>query len=81
MWEHKSGLIPGFTKQYGLKSLVCFEEHRDINQAIAREKELKGWLRIRKTALIREQNPLWSDLAADWYNTPMDSSPATAGSE
>jgi len=74
IWEHKRGLIPGFTKQYGVKTLVYFEEHRDINQAIAREKELKSWLRIRKTALIREQNPLWQDLAADWYQVPMDSS-------
>jgi putative endonuclease len=74
IWEHKNGMISGFTKQYGLKTLVYFEEFRDVTRAIAREKELKGWLRTRKIELIRQDNPLWHDLAADWYQLPMDSS-------
>jgi len=74
IWEHKSGMISGFTKQYGVKTLVYFEEHRDVTAAIAREKELKGWLRARKAELIRQTNPLWQDLASDWYQLPMDSS-------
>ena len=74
LWEHKNGMIPGFTKQYGVKTLVYFEAHRDINDAIQREKELKGWLRAKKTELIRQKNPLWRDLAADWNQPLMDSS-------
>jgi putative endonuclease len=72
--EHQSGLIPGFTKQYGLKRLVYFEEHRDITAAIDREKEIKGWLRIKKTALIRASNPLWKNLAEDGNHVQMDPS-------
>jgi putative endonuclease len=74
IWEHKSGVISGFTKQYGIKSLVYFEHYRSVADAIQREKELKGWLRARKVALVRQENPLWQDLAADWYQLPMDSS-------
>ena len=74
IWEHKTGAIAGFTKHYGLKILVHFEEYREITDAIDREKALKGWLRIRKTALIRQHNPFWKDLAADWYHVQMDSS-------
>jgi putative endonuclease len=47
--------------------LVYFEEFRDIGNAIARETQLKGWLREKKIALIRKENPLWHDLASDWY--------------
>jgi putative endonuclease len=74
IWEHKTGAIAGFTKQYGLKRLVYFEEHRDIRKAIGREKEIKGWLRVKKTALIRQDNPLWKDLAENWNHVQMDSS-------
>ena len=74
IWEHKTGAIAGFSKQYGLKTLVYFEEYPEIVDAIAREKQLKGWLRARKIALIRENNPLWKDLATDWFHVPMDSS-------
>jgi putative endonuclease len=74
IWEHKNGLIPGFTKQYGIKTLVHFEAYRNVSDAIQREKELKGWLRARKIDLIRQENPLWQDLAVDWHQLPMDSS-------
>jgi len=67
IWEHKTGAAPGFTKQYGLKSLIYFEEFRDVRMAIQREKEIKGWTRSRKIALFREINPMWRDLATDWY--------------
>jgi len=66
IWEHKTKLIEGFTKQYGPDRLVHFEEFRDVNQAIAREKEIKGWLRKRKLALIEKDNPDWADLSAGW---------------
>jgi len=52
-----------------VKRLVYFEEFRDVSNAIAREKQLKGWLRAKKTALIQKENPLWKDLAAEWYDS------------
>lgn len=66
IWEHKNGTVAGFTKQYGLKLLVHFEEFRDVRRALLREKEIKGWTRARKIALFRTSNPMWCDLAADW---------------
>jgi len=71
VWQHRTEALDGFTKRYGLKALVYFAEFRDIKQAIAREKEIKGWLRVKKAALIRQENPLWKDLAADWYQEPL----------
>ena len=64
--EHKSGLIPGFTQKYNCKKLVYYESFSDIEQAIAREKQLKGWVRKKKDALIDSMNPEWKDLAAEW---------------
>jgi putative endonuclease len=66
MWEHKNGKNDGFTKRYGLNRLVYFEEFRDVTNAIARESQLKGWLRRRKIALIEAENPGWDDLSAGW---------------
>lgn len=65
VWEHKREIIDGFTKKYGCKKLVYFEEYNDVNQAIAREKQIKGWLRKKKEALIKTINPRWKDLADD----------------
>jgi len=64
--EHKEGLIPGFTQKYRVKRLVHFEEFDDIHDAIAREKQLKGWVRVRKLTLIESRNPTWQDLAQNW---------------
>ena len=64
--EHKSGIIPGFTQKYNCKKLVYFESFSDIEQAIAREKQLKGWVRRKKDALIDTINPDRNDLAAEW---------------
>jgi putative endonuclease len=61
--EHKQGLITGFTSRYRVNRLVHFEEFADIRDAIAREKEIKGWKRSRKTSLIERRNPTWEDLA------------------
>jgi putative endonuclease len=61
-WEHREGLVPGFTKTYGLKLLVYFEAFADINEAIHREKRLKHWKREWKVALIEKTNPEWDDL-------------------
>jgi putative endonuclease len=65
--EHKSKLVPGFTAKYNIDRLVYFEMFRDIRTAIAREKQLKGWVRRKKIALIETQNQKWEDLAKDWY--------------
>lgn len=69
--EHRDGLVPGFTKKYAVKLLVYFEVHADINEAIAREKRIKRWLRAWKLKLIEQQNPQWRDLWPDLAsNTP-----------
>lgn len=60
--EHREGLVPGFTKRYGIKLLVYFEVHGDIQVAIAREKRIKRWLRRWKLELIEGGNPQWRDL-------------------
>ena len=60
--EHKTKVVPGFTKRYGVDKLVLFEIFDDPTNAIAREKELKKWRRDWKTRLIDEQNPNWDDL-------------------
>jgi len=67
-WQHKTKATPGFTAKYGLDQLVYFEYYEDIRQAIAREKQIKGWTREKKVALIEKMNPEWKDLAADWYS-------------
>jgi putative endonuclease len=59
---HREGLIPGFTKKYGVKLLVYYELHHDINVAILREKRIKRWHRKWKLELIEAQNPQWRDL-------------------
>ena len=68
--EHRHKLIGGFTKKYNISRLVYYEETDDINSAITREKEIKGWLRSKKVALIESMNPYWVDLAEEWYSLP-----------
>ena len=63
--EHKEKRVPGFTARYRVTLLAYFEAFGDIRIAIAREKQLKGWLRSRKIALIESFNPHWQDLAAE----------------
>jgi putative endonuclease len=70
----KTGAIPGFSKQYGLKRLLYSEEFREVRRAIDREKQLKGWSRQRKLELIEMANPDWKDLSADWFDEELDSS-------
>ena len=67
VWQHKNKAVPGFTKMYNCDRLVYFEEYLRIEQAIAREKEIKGWVRLKKNALVDAVNPDWDDLAKDWY--------------
>ena len=63
IYEHKNHLIPGFTDRYNVDKLVYFESYSDIKIAIQREKELKGWSRNRKNALIDSMNPQWKDIS------------------
>jgi len=65
--EHKLGIGSGFTAKYRLDRLVYFERFQDVHNAIEREKQIKGWLRIKKIALIVSVNPAWDDLSAEWY--------------
>ena len=65
VWEHKNDLVKGFTKRYGVHTLVWFEMHEDMLAAIAREKEIKGWKRHWKLELIEARNPNWRDLYPD----------------
>ncbi len=61
LYEHKSGQINGFTQKYHIHKLVYFEEYTEVNYAIAREKQLKNWVRSKKNRLIEPQNPNWND--------------------
>ena len=61
-WEHREGVVEGFTSRYHLKRLVYVEHHSDIRNAIQREKAIKHWSRAWKIALIEKQNPDWNDL-------------------
>ncbi|MGA8412526.1 MAG: GIY-YIG nuclease family protein [Xanthobacteraceae bacterium] len=62
VWQHREGVVPGFTKRYGLKRLVYFEAYDDISVAIQREKNVKHWPRTWKVRLILASNPKWRDL-------------------
>jgi putative endonuclease len=64
--QHKSHEAPGFTARYRVTRLLYFEEFGSPREAIAREKELKGWRRSRKLDLICSKNPKWNDLGSGW---------------
>ena len=67
VYEHKLKLVDSFTKKYSIASLIFYETTSDIGAAIAREKQLKGWRRSKKIALIESTNPGWKDLSRGWY--------------
>ena len=62
VYEHRNGLVAGFTKKYSIKRLVYFERYDDIRTAIQRERNLKHWSRTQKVRLILQNNPEWNDL-------------------
>jgi putative endonuclease len=65
--QHKDGTYPGsFTERYNIKQLVYFERFAEMQTAIAREKQLKRWSRVKKIRLIVAENPDWRDLSAEW---------------
>ncbi|MEJ2440881.1 MAG: GIY-YIG nuclease family protein [Gammaproteobacteria bacterium] len=67
VWEHKNHLVEGFTRKYGVTTLVWFEAHETMESAIQREKAIKNWKRAWKMNLIARMNPLWRDLYADLF--------------
>jgi len=67
IFEHKNSLVEGFTKKYKINRLVYYEDTNDVLAAITREKQIKGWRREKKIALIESANPEWKDLSEDWF--------------
>ena len=67
VFMHKNDLVEGFTAKYKCHRLVYFEIFASVNDAIAREKQIKGWRREKKDKLVESMNPSWKDLAADWF--------------
>ncbi len=68
VFQHKWKEFEGFSARYNCDRLVWFEAFQDVQRAIAREKQLKGWRRSKKIALIEAVNPTWADLSRDWYD-------------
>ena len=69
IFQHKWKEFGGFTEKYNCDRLVWFELFQEVTKAIAREKQLKGWRREKKIALIERMNPTWVDLSREWYDT------------
>ena len=67
VWQHRTHALEGFTSKYKLDRLVYYESYPDARPAIAREKELKGWRRSKKNALVETLNPRWEDLAVKMF--------------
>ena len=68
VYEHKNKLTEGFTSKYNITMLMYYETGSDVESVIAREKQLKGWGRAKKAALIESVNPKWADLSMEWYS-------------
>ena len=66
MYEHKNKLLPGFTSKYNVTWLAYYEQTSDVESAIAREKQIKGWRRSKKVELIESANPRWKVLSLEW---------------
>jgi len=62
VWQHREGMIPGFTREYGIKSLVWYEQHESRESAFVRERQMKKWRRAWKLREIEAVNPEWRDL-------------------
>jgi len=73
-FQHRTKVLRGFTTKYSVTRLVHAEEFSDVRDAIAREKQIKGWRRERKVALIESANPEWEDLSGTWFVAEQDPS-------
>jgi putative endonuclease len=69
--QHKEHTFRGFTAKYDVDRLLYYETYGEVSTAIAREKQLKGWKRERKVALIEKSNPQWMDLSRSWHEKPV----------
>ena len=69
IFQHKQKTHAGFSATYNCNRLVWFERFSDVADAIQREKQIKGWTRAKKIALVEGNNPTWQDLSPDWYPT------------
>lgn len=67
IYEHKNKLMEGFTKKYNVDLLVYYEMYENVLDALKREKQIKGWSRKKKNALVNQKNPLWKDLYGDLF--------------
>jgi putative endonuclease len=67
VYEHRNKLVEGFAQKYNITKLVHYEITSDVQAAIQREKQIKGWLRKKKIALMEAANPQWKDLSEGWY--------------
>ena len=67
VWEHRMEVVPGFTRKYGIKQLVYYEQMESPETAIRREKQVKDYVRAKKIALIVSLNPEWYDLGERWF--------------
>ena len=70
IWQHREGVVEGFTQRYAVKTLVWYEQHETMESAIAREKAIKKWNRAWKLALIEQHNPDWHDLWLEILGEP-----------
>ena len=68
VFQHKHKTVKGFTQKYNITQLVYYEHTHDINSALFREKQIKGWLREKKIKLIESMNPDWNDLSKGWFD-------------
>ena len=66
VYEHKNKIIKGFTAKYNVNKLVYFDYTEDVSSAISREKQIKGWSRLKKNELIENTNPKWKDLSEEF---------------
>jgi putative endonuclease len=76
VYQHKHGLIPGFTARYRVNRLVYYESTDHIRAAVERERQIKGWRREKKVRLIENMTPGWVDLAVDWYPHQREQGPS-----
>ena len=75
-YQHRHGLIPGFTKRYRVDRLVWWETTPNSRAMVEREREIKGWRREKKVRLIEATNPGWHDLAVDWFRDALGQDPS-----
>ena len=68
IYEHRNKLVKSFTSRYNVDKLVYYEYTSDVKAAIEREKQLKGWVRKRKNALVEQMNPKWNDLSGELFS-------------